>query len=195
MREFCVVLIAIVVSGGCQQPPVSQGPMIIGDVVGDADVDNKRDRLGGRGVQVSDAFLGPRAETFVDVNNPRREFVIYPVKRDGQHGASYVVELNSGRVRAISKQRNEAQGAVSALGHTTLEQDLFGKSPQDCADRFGPPLVLLRSRDNGDEIGIYDMTGLQDLGGTWCGFVRFDFDRRCKQVNLVSAMVAKPTEE
>jgi len=199
LRSSLVVLLAVgtVALGGCRAAPVSMGTMIVGDVVGDNDIKNKEDRLRGRGIQVSDAWLGPRSETFVDMNNPEREFILYPVKSDMLGTSRYVVEVNRGIVTTISKQKKNADGVEDALKTSNLRADIIGKSPAECValGNLGEPLIILRSRDNGEQVGIYDVSNFTNLRGARYCILRFDFDRQCRDVFLVGvvgSMVANP---
>ncbi len=187
LSRMTLIAVSVIALSGCQSAPVSVGTMIVGDDVSDHDIRNKEDRLRGRGIHVSDAWLGPRSETFVDTLNREREFILYPVKGDTLGTSRYVVEVNRGIVTMISKQERNADGVADVLAEARLEEDLVGKSPDECVTHryLGDPLMIARSRDNGEQVGIYDVSNVTNLGGADYCILRFDFERHCRDVFLV----------
>ena len=202
MNRSTILLLVVVggaVLGGCRAAPANRGTMIIGDVVGDNDIKNKEDRLRGRGVQVSDAWLGPRGETFVDTTNREREFILYPVKGDRLGTSHYVVEVRHGVVSTVSKQRQNTVDFEGALKESNLREDLIGKLRDECVAHagFGEPLIIVRSRDNSEEISIYDVSNLTNLNGARYCVLRFDFEKQCREISLVGdvgSLVIDPVE-
>jgi hypothetical protein len=187
-----VFAISCLTTAGCSDGfnPVTKvaklGVKVVGDAVHEVDVDKHAKELVGKPVEKADAAFGARIETAVDTQS-RREMIVYPVKGDVLGKSRWVVEAEGNRIVALSKVSRDPGGGKDIIKKTQLEKKLKDKTPAEFATekKFERPVLTLRSRNTGNLIRVYDMTGRMDLLGSKYCVLRFDGSDRCKEIRLV----------
>ena len=185
-RSSLLVLLGILV-GGCRAHPVSLAMMLIGDAVSDVDVDDRAERLVGKEVTAADQMFGSRQETLEDTNRAGRQMIVYPVKGDVMGSSRYVVEASKSTVTALTKTKQDIDGAEDLIRGVNLRGKLIGQGPAACQTRgdLGRPVLVLRDRADGTLVRVYDVRNITNLRGARYCVLRFDAADRCEQVNLV----------
>ena len=181
-----IVLLAFI-AGGCRAVPSSLAMLIVGDVVNDVDVRDRRSKLIGRPVAAADSMFGPRVETLVDVHRKGVSLIFYPVELDLLNSSRYIVELENGKIVVIAKAKKNIDGLEDVIHGENLKRKLIGKTPAQCSvdGELGKPLRTLRSREKGQLLRLYDARHWSDfLGARYC-MLRFNSSDRCEGVTLI----------
>jgi hypothetical protein len=195
MRKFClsartgwVALIALSLSlGGCITASVVLATAVVGQSIKDADIKKRGRELAGKGPDAADAALGPRLETLVDARRAGRELLIYSVKDAEPGTAFYVADVEGGKIVALAKQVRDDKAVQETVSETGLDKKLLGKSPSECEReaKLGTPVLVLRSREKGESVRVYDPLERKLLGGAPHCVLRFDTENRCMRINLI----------
>jgi hypothetical protein len=172
---------------GCRAHPVSLAVMLIGEAVDDADVENKAAELVGKEVSLANLMLGEQLEALDDTGRHGRAMFVYPVKGDMLNSSRYVVEASNGTVVALTKTKQNIDGAEDVIKAVDLKTRVIGETPAGCRTRgdLGRPILVLRDRADGTLVRVYDVRNWTNLRGARYCVLRFDHNDRCEQVNLV----------
>jgi len=187
-RTRWVVLIALSLSlGGCITASVMLATAVVGQSIKDADIKKRGNELVGKDPDAADAALGPRLETLVDTRRTGRELLLYSVKDAEPGTAFYVVEVEGGKVVALAKQVRDDKAVQETVRKTGLDKKLLGKNPSECerVAELGTPVLVLRSRETGQTLRVYDPLERKILGGAPHCVLRFDPENRCMRINLI----------
>lgn len=190
----CGIVLSSVVSVGCRAHPVSLAMMLVGDLVNDADVKQRSEALMGRNIAAADNIFGDRLETLEDAQRRGRWMVVYSVKGDLLGTSRYVVEANFGEIRAISKTKQNIDGAEDVVRGLDLRSKLMDQRPAACRARLGRPVLVMRNLVNGTLVRVYDVRNRTNLrGGRYC-VLRFDSDDTCSKINLVGVSASTKSD-
>ncbi len=169
--------------------------MAIGDVIVDADVKKRQEKLYGEPVASADAMFGEREETLVYADDPGRELITYPVKGDLLDEQNWVVESRDGQLVALSRVKRNIDGVEDVVKSAAIKSKVIGKSPDACRldAELKEPLATLHSRDTGQIMRVYDVRNWTNTRGARYCVLRFDQEDRCKDIRLlgVSASTVK----
>ena len=183
-----VALIALSLSlGGCITASVLLATAVVGQSIKDADIKKRGKELVGKGPDAADAALGPRLETLLDTRRTGRELLLYSVKDAEPGTAYYVAEVENGKVIALAKQVRDDKAVQETVRKTGLDKKLIGKSPSECEREaeLGEPVLVLRSRETGQSVRVYDPLERKTFGGAPHCVLRFDGEDRCMRINLI----------
>ena len=181
------VVFATFAASGCRAAPISLAGMLVGDLVNDSDVNNRRPKLMGRPETASDNMFGARLETFDDVERQGVSMIAYPVKLDVLGTSRYVVEVEDGRIVTLAKTKQNIDGSEDMVKAASLKKKLIGKTPAQCSDEgeLGEPLRTLRSREKRQLLRIYDVRNWTNLRGARYCVLRFGTENLCEEIRLV----------
>jgi hypothetical protein len=173
--------------GGCITASVLLATAVVGDSIKSADVKERSRELIGRSPDAADAALGPRLETLVDAGRKGRELLLYSVKDTEPGTAFYVADVQNGKVGSLDKQVQDRKAVQDQVEKTGLGKKLLGKTPSECEREaaLGAPVLVLRSRETGQSVRVYEPLERKILGGAPRCVLRFDRDDRCMRVNLI----------
>lgn len=202
-RAGAAVLLAamLAAAAGCRLSPGSLAGMVVGDLINDADVENRKDELIGKGPEAADEMFGVREDTLVGTEGDRL-IILYPVKGDIAKLYTWVVEVSGGEIYAVSKAQRYADAGEDIIREGVLKDKLIGRTPEECSEvdvlpgqKLGEPMWTLRSKPTADMVRVYDVRNLTNIrGARWC-VLRFGDDGRCKKINLIGISgTTKPYE-
>ena len=150
--------IGFLVNSGCITATVGAvATMIIADRIDDADVKERAAKLQGKPTSAADEMFGERRFTFVNMDKPDHEAIIYsdPKKPDGD--IRFVVEAIGNKITAVSKEKMGAhKGAAKKLS-----EKLEGKSSAECREiaKVSEPMLRLREIGEGTLLEIFETKG------------------------------------
>ena len=181
------VVFAAFAASGCRASPFSLAGMVVGDLVNDSDVNNRRPKLMGRPETASDNMFGARLETFDDVERQGVSMIAYPVKLDVLGTSRYVVEVADGKIVTLAKTKQNIDGSENMVKAASLKKKLIGKTPAQCSaeGELGEPLRTLRSREKDQLLRIYDVKNWTNLRGARYCVLRFGTGDLCEDIKLV----------
>ncbi len=193
-----VLITGVVLSSmGCS--PVSAvgwGVKLVGNAVDHADVDKRKEQLIGQSPATADSILGQRDDTLREVDGSRT-WLVYPVEMDVLNQYRYVVEVENGRITAVSKAQKNAK-KLDIPEQLIYEHKTKGKSPSECDEilDFGPPKVTARSESTGTLIRLYDAQKIKIEGvlAPHYALLKFDEHDRCNDVELISVSASTKEE-
>lgn len=178
--------------GGCNpvSSAVQYGVHLVGKEVDDKDTQKLGRELIGQDASAADEKFGKRDDILGDVNSSR-EWLVYPTKFGALEKHMYVVEINNGRIVAISKTETE-QGQLDLPRKIVLEGKARGKSPRQCQAELGmgSPLITVRSEKTGSISQFYDARVLEGSRNQKYCVLRFDTKHKCCSVKLVEVMAS-----
>lgn len=101
-------------------------------------------------------MFGARVETLVDTRRPKREILLYKVKGDLLDRSRYLVEVNDGKIVAVSKKSKDKDGVEDVVKGADLRRRLIGKSSTEChrEGKLGNAMLVLRSKEKGTLVRI-----------------------------------------
>lgn len=185
-------LALLVVCAGCGNPykkAAKIGLKLVGDAVDEAEVDNQAKALIGQPPESADAAFGPAQDAAVDEKSGR-EVRAYAVKNDLMGSQRWVVEIDRGRIVALSKAKRDPDGGKDIARRVMLDQKLLGKSRREIESdsRFAHPQNVLKRPTTGEWICIYDVSSSTDLGEKRYCVLTFSPDEVCREVRLVGSL-------
>ncbi len=182
------LLSAVTVLGyGCRAHPSTIAMTLVGDVVSDVDVELRYKKLAGASPAAADEMFGKRAVTFVDINRTDRELLLYRVPGDVLGTSRYLVEVRDGKIVAIDKKVKNKDGVEDIVKNVAWRGKFIAQDPRQCerAGKLKPPVLVLRAKETGNLVRIYDVANWTHLGGARYCVLRFDSADLCEDINLV----------
>ena len=190
MRHWQAALLlvgAVVTMVGCTATPLGMATRLAGQAVNSADVSKKSDELMNASVAECDAALGPPMDIYRSTE-PRREWRVYPVANDLLKKHRYVVEINDGRVIAVSKAERHGDVVVDTATYGYFKDKCLGRSPSDCQKNIGqgPPALSAQHVSTGELVQLYDARLVKDVQRPYYAVLRFGgAGGVCSQINIV----------
>lgn len=188
-----VIVWGMMGSAGCS--PYSTvakiGIKVVGDVVNDTDVSDRSKQLLGQPVAAADTAFGQRIRTLEELRTAR-ELITYPVKDDLLDMFRWAVEAENGSIVAVSKLQRDPGGGKDIAEKLVLKELVIGKTPQELQSHeyFKRLVLVLRDRDSGDLLRVYDTSLIPDfMGATYC-VLRFDASNTCQELWIVGVPAA-----
>jgi hypothetical protein len=175
-----------VLLGGCRAHPISLGTMLVGDMINDADVKKRAEKLMNQPVTAADDMFGARLETLEDTTG-ERERVLYPVKMDLLNSERYAVEVVNNTITAVSRMKRNIDGSENVLKQMQLEDKLMGKNPKECeeAAEFESPVLIARSKEKVEMVHVYDVRNWTNTRGARYCLLRFDKEYTCTAIEMI----------
>ena len=189
---------AAVAIAGCRAHPVSLAITLIGDVVDDRDVKEREDALIGHPPSAADTMFGKRHDTLIDVAG-NHQWIIYPEPGESLAESFYVVVTRDDIITELFKCKRNIDG-LEDLEHTReIENEAFGKSPEQCeaALRFEPPLLIMRSQASNVIARFYGARNWTHTRQARYCLLVFDQENRCQEVRMIGVTATThhtPTE-
>jgi hypothetical protein len=170
---------------GCRALPASYALMVVGDVVSDQDVKQRKSKLLGFDIRAADEMFGERVASYSDARGSRH-LVVYATT-DILVKERYVVEVQGNRIVALSKTQENRDGLEDVLSSSLLRDKLVGQTPHQCQElgNFGRPLAVLRNDATWNLVHVYDVSNVTHLGAARYCVVHFDVNNRCERLYLV----------
>ena len=181
----CVILTCLAATllpnFGCIVVGAGLATRVVGDAINDADARDKAAQLRGKDAKAADAILGPRLETLVEVEDPDRMLLIYPVPGQKDADLRYTAEVKDRKITAVSKNKSGDDPKVTAA----LKDDLLGEDPNRCEEvaKLAEPVLVLRSIERNQRLRVYDSSSL--FKGTRYLVLRFDERDACVDIDAV----------
>ena len=171
---------------GCRAHPITLGTMIVGDMVHDADLKKRAEKLMNQPVAAADEMFGARLETLEDTTT-ERELVLYPVKMDLLKSQRFAVEVVNNNITAVSRMKRNIDGSENVLKQMQLKNKVMGKDAKECekAAEFKSPVLIARSKEKGEMIHIYDVRNWTNTRGARYCVLRFDKEYRCIDIYMI----------
>ncbi len=167
---------------------VQMGVKLVGNAVDHEDVKKRQEQLIGQSPGSADSILGQREDTLREVGGSRK-WLVYPVEMDVLHQYRYVVEVENGRITAVTKAQKNAK-KLDIPEQLIYEQKTKGKSPSECDEilDFGPPKLTARSESTGTLLRLYDAQKIKIDGvlAPHYALLKFDDNDRCEDIELIS---------
>lgn len=181
------VVFSAFVAGGCRAYPTSLASMVAGDLINDVDVNKREEKLLNQPEADADLTFGARLETCDDIERKGVCMIAYPVKMDVMGTSRYIVEVQNGRIIAISKTKQNIDGSENMIKSAALRHKLIGKTPAQCSveGELGAPLRTLRSQNTGQLLRVYDVRNFTNLRGARYCVLRFGGSGLCEDIKLV----------
>lgn len=183
-----LILAGTMVSSGCNPYTTAAkiGVKVVGGVVDDADVSERSKQLVGQPVAAADAAFGQRIRTLEETRTAR-EMMTYPVKDDLLDMYRWAVEAENGSIVAVAKLQRDPGGGKDIAERLVLKEIVTGKTPQEVQAHsyFQKPILVLRDRDSGDLIRVYDVSLIPDFTGASYCVLQFDATNRCQELWIV----------
>ena len=171
---------------GCRAHPVSLAITLIGDVVDDQDIHERKPLLVGKRLHAADRMFGERHDTLTQIDGDL-QWVIYPEPGEKFAESFFVVEAHRGRITGLFKCKRNLDGLEDVQKTRTLEKGLFGKTPEQCEQNADLHSVVLiaRSEVSGATVRIYDAHNWTHLkGARYCVLV-FGPQNLCREVRML----------
>jgi len=194
---LAVVLLGVgCVFCGCRAHPASLGIMLVGEVVADAEVDEREIELLGKPPAAADAMFGNRTDTFIDMDHKRSQVLWYPVDADLVTVDRWVVEVSKGKIVVLTKTKENIDGAEDVIRSLDLRSKLIGKTAAQCrqAGDLKKPVARFRSVKTDDRVFVYDVRNFTNLRGARYCLLRFDKADKCIDVKLVGVSASTKEE-
>jgi len=185
-RCLMVGLMLVAVTGCSPVSTVAKlAVKVVGDDVKKSEVNQKADDLMGQPVARAEEVLGPVTETLVE-EATGRELRTYAVKHDVLSKHQWVVESERGRIVSVSMTDTDPDLSRDVVEKTYLKERLMGKTSQEVQTHkhFESPIHVLRSKNDGTILRIYDISSSLDfMGAKYCS-LRFDRNDRCISIKM-----------
>jgi hypothetical protein len=183
------------VCAGCSNPyktVAKIGVKLVGDAVEEEEVENQAQELLGKPPATADAAFGQAEDMAVDQKSGR-EVRAYAVKNDVLGNHRWIVEIDRGRIVALSKAKRDPGGGTDIARRVLLDQKLLGKSRVEIESdsRFARPQNVLKRPATGEWIRIYDVSSYTDMGEKRYCVLIFSPDEVCREVRLVGSVGAR----
>ena len=190
-----VLLVLGCASCGCRAHPASLGLMLVGDVVADADLGDREAELMGKPPSAADEMFGERTDTFIYLSDESRQVLWYAADADLLSVDRYLVEVSDEEIVALTKTKENIDGAEDVIRALGLRSKLIGKPPAECQQEgdLGQPVEKYRSENKNDRVFVYDVRNFTNLRGARYCLLRFDSSDKCCDVKLVG--VSASTKE
>ena len=139
-----------------------------------------------RPAAAADEMFGARLETLEDTTE-ERELVLYPVKMDLFKSQRYAVEVVNNNITAVSRMKRNIDGSENVLKHMHLKNKVMGKDRKECeeAAKFRGPALIMRSKEKGEMVHVYDVRNWTNTRGARYCVLRFDKDYTCTSVEMI----------
>ncbi len=174
----------VLASIGCRALPSSFAIMLIGDVVSDADVQDRAGELIGKPADAADVMFGERLDTIRTKQDLSVQ--IYAVPGDLLEQGRFVVDVHDGEIVALSKTQFNSDGVEDVIKEADLKEKLLGKSPAQCraSANLDPPVFKGQSQRTGEDVFVYDVKNWTNLRNARYCVLRFK-DNTCQNIRLV----------
>lgn len=187
---LAVILLGGFAGSGCSPASaIMHGVKLVGDVVDEEDMQQRKDKLMGKSPAAAEEMFGPHTDAWRDVRSDR-EWIVYPVKMDVMDSSHYVVEVAGGRIVMVERVEKNANMEMDIPEELILKEKVKGKSPQACEAelKFGAPLLTARSESTGCLAQLYDsqMIAIQGITKPRQCMLTFDKQDRCEKVSLIT---------
>ena len=147
-------------------------------------------------IQISGTGPRPKAVFFIDKQGgisvddcAAASRLIDPLieQNDLFKSSRHIVEVEDGVIVLFAKTKENIDGVEDLVDDARLEKKLAGKTPAECAEaeKLGPPLRTLRSRERAQLLRVYDVRHWTDFMGARYCVLRFDGSDRCESVSLI----------
>lgn len=159
---------------------------LIGGVVDDADVKEKRKDLIGEPASAADEKFGEREDTLHEVGG-HRTWGIYPVKgiTNPLEKDRYIVEFEDGKVHSLSRVEKTPDAKFDIPRMVMFKERLKGKTPAECeAELEEEPVVTVRTQKSGRLRQLYDGRLIKILDEPYFLILDFDDQERCEDVHF-----------
>ena len=188
-RLFSLALLLVVtaLAYGCRAHPATIAMTLVGDGVHDADVKSRYKKLAGKGPEAADEMFGERLATFVDTQREGRELLMYKVKGDLLDKSRFLVEVSDGEIVAVDRKVKNKDGVEDIVKQADWKKKFIGNGPRECerAGKLKKPILVLRIKESGNLVRVYDVANWTHLGGARYCVLRFGSSDRCEKINLV----------
>ncbi len=195
VRGLALCIVASAALWGCRASPFSLATMIVGDVANSVVLEGQRKELFGKTAGEADVAFGERVETLEDRANTRRVLIFYRVQADLLDNARIVVELVDGKIVALTKAVRNIDGVEDMVRASGLKDKIIGLSAAECQRKgeLGKPIAVLRCKETGRLVRVYDVRNVTNLRGARYCVLRFDDADLCNEVHFtgVSASTKK----
>ena len=191
-----LVLVLGSMGWGCRAHPASLGLMLVGDVVADADLGSREAELMGKPPSAADEAFGERTDTFTYLSDERRQVLWYAVDPDFLSVDRYLVEVSSEEIVALTRTKENIDGAEDVIRSLDLQARLIGKTQAECEQegRLGQPVESFRCEKSSDRVLVYDVRNFTNLRGARYGLLRFDGSGKCSDIKLVGVSASTKKE-
>jgi hypothetical protein len=178
----------ILLSNGCNSSKVPYGAAIkvFGTPLDHAQVADLEKKLVGQPVQAAVAELGTPFDVLRDTESSRQWF-IFRIDRNKLGKYRYVVEINNGRVSAVSKVEIGGVNQQDIPRRYVLRDKVMGKRPQQCRKELGlgPPVLTVRSEKTRRSTELYDARMVKDRQVYYC-LVRYNPSNYCESLEFIT---------
>lgn len=169
------------------------GMRVVGRGLESQETDKVAEQLIGHPSSDADALLGPRQDVLSDVNGSR-QWLVYPVPNDvaGLGRNRYVVETTPQQVTGVEMvQKNSSETDIPL--RLIYQEKVKGRPPAECEAKlnFGPPLVVVRSRNTGEVSRVYDARLIKELSSPHYCVLTFDGAGNCSRVDFVEVEASR----
>lgn len=174
--------VGFLLNSGCITATVGAvATMIIADRIDDADVKERAAKLHGKPTSAADEMFGERRYTFVNMDKPDHEAIIYsdPKKPDGD--IRFVVEAVGNKITAVSKEKMGAHEGEAKK----LSEKLMGKTSAECTKiaKVSEPMLKPREIREGTLLEIFETKG--KFGDDRYLLLFLDGSGKCTRVDLI----------
>ncbi|MCP4251256.1 MAG: hypothetical protein GY778_29825, partial [bacterium] len=166
------------------------------DVVADVDLGEREAKLIGHPPGAADEMFGERTDTFIYLSDENRQVLWYAADLDLLSVDRYLVEVSDEAIVALTKTKENIDGAEDVIRSLGLRSKLIGKTPSECQknEDIGQPVERFRSQKTSDRVFVYDVRNFTNLRGARYCLLRFDGSDTCSEVKLVGVSASTKEE-
>jgi hypothetical protein len=164
---------------------------LVGDAIDDHEVEQESQVLLGQPAAAADQRHGQPLRVLLDLQT-RREVRVYPIRGALLGHGRWVLEVDGGRIAAVSKAKVNPELGKDALKATALDKLVAGKSPAEIQrieivgeHYFRKSPRVLRNMPAGNLLRVYDVTSFTDVLGARLLVLEFDAADRCRELRFV----------
>ena len=172
---------------GCRAHPLSLAISVVGDVVDDRDIQQRKPSLLGKPSSAADAMFGKRHDTLVEVNTGSK-WLIYPELGERLAESFYVAETTKdGTINGLFKCKRDIDGLEDVEKTRFVGERVYGKTPSEAqaAADLHDPVLIMRSQESGAIARIHDARNwTHTRGARYCVLV-FGPRDLCEEVRFV----------
>lgn len=188
-RLALLVLLAVVLSGGCSSSRVPSGAAVqmIGTPVDHAQVAALEKNLLGRPIQAAVDELGPPFDILRDESGSCKWYV-FRIDRNTLGKYRYVVEARPDTITAIAKVQIGGTADADSTRRYVLRDKVMGKRPEQCRKELGlgAPLFVLTSEKTRRSTEFYDARRIKGEPIYYC-LVRYNPSNYCEDLAFIKA--------
>jgi hypothetical protein len=179
------LLVAVVAATSGCTAAVSVGINLIGSAVDSADVEDLEEKLIGAKTGAADEMLGERLDALSDLDSDRA-WLVYPARYDPLGKDRYVVEIDKGKIVALSRVEKTPDAKFDIPRALIMESKVKGKPIAECQAELdlGKPILTVRSEATGLLRQLYEGRLVKDVGKPYYCILKFDKDELCEDVEF-----------